>query len=143
MQKSWKSTVAGVLAITGGALILLFASIISLSLVFAAPSANALIPAALFGGFFLALGIVAIVGGISALQRRRWGLALAGSICALMPPATMLGIASIVFITIARDDFSAVPSHQLDTSPEGSGPTAGVCNRTKDFGGPSEGERNA
>lgn len=143
MQKSWKSTVAGILAIIGGAVILLFATIICFSLIVAAPSTNALILAALFGGFFLALGIVAIVGGISALQRRRWGLALAGSICALMPPATMLGIASIVFTTIARDDFSTVPSRQLGASTEESSPTAGTCSRTTDFGGPSEGERNA
>jgi hypothetical protein len=51
------------------------------------------------------LGIVSLIGGISSLQRRRWGLALAGGICALMPLQTLLGILAIVFVALSRDEF--------------------------------------
>ncbi len=118
MQNRWKPTVAGVLAITGGALILLFASIISISLAFAASFRSAVAVTILFGGLYFAAGIVALIGGISALQRRRWSLALAGSICAILPPATMLGIASIVFIAIAREDFTIVRPRGLAATAE-------------------------
>ncbi len=54
---------------------------------------------------FLVLGIVSILGGISALQRKRWGLALAGAICAVLPTQTLLGILAIVLVSISRDEF--------------------------------------
>jgi hypothetical protein len=50
-----------------------------------------------------ALGILAIVGGISALQRRRWGLALAGAIAAMLP-LFPLGIASVILIGLAKSN---------------------------------------
>ena len=54
----------------------------------------------------LLLGIVAIVGGIFALRRSTWGLALAGSICALFPPHTaVLGILSIIFVSLSKGEF--------------------------------------
>jgi len=60
----------------------------------------------LLGWPLLILGIVAIVGGIFAIQRRLWGLALAGSICAvLILPAFLLGVLSVVFVSLARSEF--------------------------------------
>jgi len=44
------------------------------------------------------------VGGVFALRRRFWGLALAGSICALSG-ATVLGILAIVFVVMGRSEF--------------------------------------
>jgi hypothetical protein len=49
------------------------------------------------------LGIVAIVGGISALRRKRFGLSLAGAICAL--PSIILGILAVVFIAVGKREF--------------------------------------
>jgi hypothetical protein len=43
-----------------------------------------------------ALGVVAIVGGISALRRRSFGLSLAGAICAL--PSSFLGAVPISLV---------------------------------------------
>jgi hypothetical protein len=37
----------------------------------------------IIGGLLLPLGIIAIASGISAIRRRRFGLSLAGAICAL------------------------------------------------------------
>ena len=52
------------------------------------------------------LGTVAIVGGIYALRRKNWGLALAGSICAL-PAGLILGILAIIFVIKGKGEFKA------------------------------------
>jgi hypothetical protein len=45
------------------------------------------------------------VGGVSALRRRNWGLALAGSILAVpgIPPA---GVFALILIAMSRKEFS-------------------------------------
>ena len=55
----------------------------------------------------LALGIVAIVGGVSALRRKSFGLSLAGAICALPFPSNILGILAIIFISLTKKEFEA------------------------------------
>jgi len=45
-----------------------------------------------------------IVGGVFALQRRRWGWALAGSIIAIFR-TNVLGILSTIFVSMAKDEF--------------------------------------
>ena len=57
------------------------------------------------GAPVIVLGIVAILGGIYALRRRIWGLALAGSICALIGPWFILGILAIVFVSLGKREF--------------------------------------
>ncbi len=52
-----------------------------------------------------AIGIVSIVGGVFALQRRMGGGALAGSITTALISPHLLGIASIVLIILSRDEF--------------------------------------
>jgi hypothetical protein len=65
--------------------------------------------------FTLALGAVSIVGGIFALKRRRWGWALAGSICACLS-FIYCGIPAIIFICLGRDEFVvATPSSPVET----------------------------
>ena len=51
------------------------------------------------------LGIVAIVGGVSALRRKSFGLSLAGAICAL--PSGILGILAIIFVSVSKEEFEA------------------------------------
>lgn len=60
----------------------------------------------------ITIGIVAVVGGIFALKRKRWGLALAGSICGLFSfvfvPVLVnvpLAIAAIVLVVLGRGEF--------------------------------------
>ena len=51
------------------------------------------------------VGIVAIIGGVYAIRRRNWGLALAGSILAVpgIPPA---GVLALVLVAISRKEFN-------------------------------------
>ena len=57
------------------------------------------------GVALFALGIVAIVGGVSAVRRGSFGLSLAGSICAL--PSNILGILAIIFVSVSKGEFRA------------------------------------
>ena len=49
-------------------------------------------------------GILALIGGIYALQRKSWGMALTGSIAAVLP-FSFLGIASLVLTALSKDEF--------------------------------------
>ncbi len=51
------------------------------------------------------LAIVAIVGGISAIRRKRYGLSLAGAICAI--PYGFSGILALIFIVLGKRAFKA------------------------------------
>ena len=117
MEKPWEPVVSGILEIICGTFKLMggFGLIIAIIAVESNPyididaftggiPVNAVailwtltIPLAL-------LGILSILGGIYALQRRNWGLALAGSIAAAMP-SSLLGIAAIVLIALSKKDF--------------------------------------
>jgi hypothetical protein len=49
------------------------------------------------------LGILAIVGGISAMRRKRVGMSLAGAISALL--SGLLGILAIIFVALGKREF--------------------------------------
>ena len=52
----------------------------------------------------IAIGIVAIIGGIFAIRRRVWGMALAGAICSF-PSRWILAIPAIVFLALSKQEF--------------------------------------
>ena len=52
----------------------------------------------------ITIAALAIVGGIFAIQRRRWRWSLAGSIAAAMLPIP-LGIAAIVLLVLSKNEF--------------------------------------
>ncbi len=52
----------------------------------------------------LAFTALAVTGGIFALQRRRWALALTGAIIAALP-FSLLGIAAVVLLALSKDEF--------------------------------------
>jgi hypothetical protein len=58
----------------------------------------------IIGGLLLVLGIIAIVGGVSAIRRKSFGLSLAGAICALIP-LNLFGLLAVIFISLARREF--------------------------------------
>jgi len=53
---------------------------------------------------FIILDILAIAGGINAIQRKNWGVAFAGSIAAIFT-SQLLGIFSLIFIALSKKDF--------------------------------------
>ena len=57
------------------------------------------------GGLLVVLGIIAIAGGVSAIRRKRFGLSLAGAICAL--PSVPLGILAVIFVSLGKREFGA------------------------------------
>jgi hypothetical protein len=48
--------------------------------------------------------VLELLGGIYALKRRNWGIALAGSIIAALP-FDVLGILALVFVAMGRREF--------------------------------------
>ena len=151
MKNTWKPIAGGILAIIGGAINLLAGLGLTLFLPLAVPFATGLMTVAVLDALFLGTGIVALIGGISAIQRKRWGLSLAGAICAVFPLSTLLGILSVVFIAMARDEFTSAPP-QASKPPElpGAGKESGDTSPGSqgkpcqpDFSEPGEGERNA
>jgi hypothetical protein len=51
------------------------------------------------------IGIISIIGGVYALQRRIWGLALAGAICSCIV-FPIFGLPSIIITGLAQEEFS-------------------------------------
>ncbi|MBL7165644.1 MAG: hypothetical protein ISS55_04065 [Dehalococcoidales bacterium] len=115
MNKSWMPTAAGVLNIISAAIRLLVVLCLIIAMIV---TGDFLIFTGL--GFWFPLnvmavlwlitvplavtGVLALIGGIFALQRKRWGLALAGSIAAFLPFG-ILGLVATIFTSLSRDDF--------------------------------------
>ena len=55
------------------------------------------------GILILVLGAIGIAGGISALNKKSFGLSLAGAICIL--PTVLLGILAIIFVSVSKKEF--------------------------------------
>ena len=108
MKKTWMPTTAGILDIISGAFALIgsFFLIIGGSITGLVPDVPGFVPALLLGLAvpLAVIGILAIVGGVCALKRAKWGWALTGSIAALFP-SWPLGIAAIVFTILAKNEF--------------------------------------
>jgi len=63
---------------------------------------------AIIGGCIGALGILAIVGGISAIRKKRFGLSLAGAICALASGLWgILAVLAVIFVALGKREFGA------------------------------------
>jgi hypothetical protein len=120
MAETSKATVAGVCDIVAGicglvgGIPLLVLALVGAGVLSTIPEPEvrplAIIPMALFLPLailcFLS-GVVAIAGGIAAFNRRRWGLAVAGSIAAIFG-FFPVGIAAVVFTILAEPEFRAV-----------------------------------
>lgn len=117
--KTWKPLVGGIIAITAGVFdllgtmgLIIAIAVISSSSVFITEAD--IYPLTISGldsilatiATYLAVaGIVSVVGGIFALQRKVWGLALAGAIAAVMP-FWVFGVTSIVFVVMSKEEFA-------------------------------------
>ena len=120
MEKTWKPTAAGIINIISGAISVsgviwlviaitavetwtLFLNIIPAEeFPFAAPLVSTILIILLVLSIIEA--VLPIVGGVFALQRRKWGWALAGSIIAILGTFP-LGVAATIFVSLAKDEF--------------------------------------
>jgi hypothetical protein len=116
MDRSWMPTTSGILSIICGAVDVFM----GLAFLVGGSFFSAFMPmmngngsgrvafgiiAAFIGIVIIAVGALAIVGGIYALRRKMWGMALAGAIASFFSWTSVLGIASIVIIAMSRDQF--------------------------------------
>jgi hypothetical protein len=118
MTRSMKPTVAGILDIIAGVTGLIGAGVLfALAGAFRwggfMPPHGPNLPSFLTGGLFMVLGashlifgVLAVVGGLFALQRRRWGWALAGGIGAVFA-SFVLGVPAIIITALSEGDFAA------------------------------------
>ena len=104
MEKTWKPPVAGILAIIAGVLQVIAGTIFATGVLFWGGMVGMGWLSAIFAPLIV-FGIIAILGGIYALRRKVWGLALAGSICALIGPWFLLGILAIIFVALGKGEF--------------------------------------
>jgi len=111
MDRTWKPTAAGILCIIAGAIGVIPG--IALAVFFAFYGMGWF--GAIIGAPLIIWGIVAIVGGIYALRRRRWGLALAGSICTLIGCVIFMIVGAIVFFGAYSDNPEVIPFDATST----------------------------
>lgn len=114
MEKTWMpmvigvlDIVAGVLGLIAGLVLVVLGTIGSGALAFVEAEIPSFLPAVLFAAIAIPLfviGALAIAGGIYALQRKKWGWALTGSIAALFP-SRLLGIAAIILTVLSKNEF--------------------------------------
>ena len=117
MEKTWMPKVAGILDIVSGSFGLFLSFMMALWFaffsIFLPCDATELsdLPMSIMAIFMIpwtifmfAAGILAIVGGIYALKRKNWGLALAGSIAAFFG-SSPLGVAAIIFTALSKAEF--------------------------------------
>lgn len=103
-KKTGTIIVAGILDIIDGCLSLLgvLGLIVAIAYVSDEPDTLAiLVPIAVF---LASKGILAVLGGIYALQRKNWVMALIGAIAAALP-FSLLGIIALILTALSRDQF--------------------------------------
>lgn len=124
MERTWMSTTAGILSIISGAFFLIggitIVSLLSQPTMATSWASYAMYSMGLSGTpsasfvttFVITLatvlivpGIVSLLGGIYALKRSLWGLALAGPVLVFfyLPP---LGIPAIIFTALSKKEFA-------------------------------------
>ena len=67
-----------------------------------------------FGIVALALGIVAVIGGMFGLERRHFGIVIAGGICGIVGIGfflgTVLAVIGLILVALGRSEFEAPPA---------------------------------
>ncbi|MFC1938972.1 hypothetical protein ACFLWM_02330 [Chloroflexota bacterium] len=112
VNKTAKPKIGGILIIFSGALGLL--GIASYSIGFGDPGSGfgkgdmpPFVPSIIFGISIpaIVIALLAIVGGILAIKRKRWVWSLIGSIAAVLS-LIILGIPAIILIALSRNEFA-------------------------------------
>ncbi len=114
MEKTKKPTVAGIFNIITGALGILGAvstfvgfGVVTGALGIPTGPIPGFVPGIVLGTgiFTLIIAVLALIGGIFAVQRKRWGWALAGSIAAIFV-FFFLGVPAVILAAISKNEFA-------------------------------------
>jgi hypothetical protein len=100
MDKTWKPVAAGTVSIITG----MFTAWYRTSELIRVGS----------GPIGIAIGLIAVAGGIFAIRRKAWGLALAGAACAVVPAhpwgaliwTPLLGIVAVALVVLSKNEFT-------------------------------------
>jgi len=111
MKKTNKPKIGGILTIISGAL----ASLGAVNYAIGLGDISGLgkgdippfVPSIIFGvpTLSIIIGILALIGGILAMRRKKWGWSLAGSIAGTLS-VLPLGIPAIILIALSKDEFT-------------------------------------
>ena len=120
MERTWKPTVAGILNIVSGVVGLIAVSGLIIAIIITGgyyyPGTETIpnFVSALLIGLAVPLAIFSVLsltGGIYAVQRKKWGLALTGSITAIFASIPLLGglpvgITAIILTVLSKNEFT-------------------------------------
>lgn len=108
MQRPWQPLTAGILDIISGVgmLFVCFCLVLAGGITSVVGNAPSWVPGLLFGMAIpgVLLAILSVIGGIFAVQRKAWGMALTGSITAFFC-CFIFGIVSIILVSLSRNEF--------------------------------------
>ena len=114
IQKTWKPLVAGILNIVAASGIFVLVIIFIIGVIVTSGALNIpgtrdipnFVPGLIAFSALIAAAIstLSLIGGIFAIQRKNWELALAGSIATVIT-STVLGILAIVFLALSKEEF--------------------------------------
>ena len=102
------STIAGIVEIVAGVFALVPAVAMVVAM-FVVEDEHLFTWYVVFAIVLVGLSTLAIIGGICALRRRHWGMALAGAI-AVIWPTTVVGIAAVILNVMAKNEFEQKPT---------------------------------
>ena len=130
-----RSQLAGILSIVSGAIGVLMGISFVLILLFMGNLINSIdggepVPEGFFnimfamysiiGFVFVAIGALAIIGGIFSIRKKNWGLSLAGAIAASLS-FYYCGIIAVIFVCLGKEEFDkpvmSVNKTQTPTAP--------------------------
>jgi len=110
--KTWKPVLGGVLILIGGLLVVLW----GVGLIGAIDALDFVMPVELdawdmlsdlvkaCGAIMIVLGLIGVLGGIFAIMRKAFGLAIVGGILAL-PGFGIFALVGLVLVAISKDEF--------------------------------------
>jgi len=107
------SIVSGAIGVLGAIVLFLFTTLFGAIFTdpyFGVSDGTEVLPflATIYGGMgviLLVFSVVAIIGGVYAIKKKLWGMALAGAICGLLS-FWPTGIAAIILISIGKNEFN-------------------------------------
>jgi hypothetical protein len=109
VEKTWKPTTAGVLNIISGSIYFFcfIGLLIAGAITGVIKDVPEWVPTLLYALSIpsLILGAVAIIGGILAIRRRSWGMAIAGAISAFLI-SFIFGLCAIIFLALSQKEFN-------------------------------------